>query len=130
MNETKTIATAKRYAVELKDLAASLYESVDEAKTAEEAWSMIDNFYADVTALKESIAKMGTDMATLPEGTQFYVVDGAWYGEIVVKDNEKYVNAYDGPAGEKRKRVRTFKLGPEGDADNVNILSDIVLPRK
>lgn len=32
-----------------------------------------------------------TAMHTLPVGTKFYVVNGAWSGEIVLKNNQKHV---------------------------------------
>lgn len=35
-----------------------------------------------------------TDIAKLPTGTRFFVRNGAWYGEITEKADQRYVSTY------------------------------------
>ncbi len=43
----------------------------------------------------ELIEKKGTDLRTLPDGTVFWVKNGAWGGKIFSKNGKKYVHVTD-----------------------------------
>lgn len=73
-----------------------------------------------------------TDISELPDGTTFYVRNGAWYGKILIIDGVKHVQsssyAYDDPSN-KSKRT-PVPLWPAGSENNILALSDIKIPEK
>lgn len=52
MSKTKEIMLAKKYAEEIKELAASLAEDVSDSESMTEAWQKIDRFYRDVESMR------------------------------------------------------------------------------
>lgn len=64
-----------------------------------------------------------TDLAALPVGTTFYVRNGAWKGEIILRDGKKFVNA----GGNICEIPPVY---PDNPGRNVLALSEIKYPER
>lgn len=65
-----------------------------------------------------------TNLYSLPLGTKFFIVNGAWYGIIVEIGGKKHVECYDNYTMDQSCYVHTSEIFPDDYENIIEVLED------